>query len=55
MKLKIVKGKNYDVIAAENKCVSCNGSGYYDYANPKNGKVPKCAGCNGTGTDKRSN
>ena len=31
------------------KCIACNGSGYYDWANPRTGKVPKCGACNGTG------
>lgn len=31
----------------EKKCISCNGTGYYD----DNGS-PKCSACNGTGKEK---
>lgn len=51
MKLKITKNKNFDQLREEAKCKSCNGSGYYDWANPRTGKVPPCAACNGTEID----
>lgn len=31
------------------KCVACNGSGYYD--TQINGKTPKCGSCGGTGLE----
>ena len=35
-------------------CGACSGSGYYDYANPHTGRVPKCGACNGTGKERVS-
>jgi len=49
MKLKITKNKNFDQLREEAKCPSCDGSGYYDWADPKTGIVPECASCKGTG------
>lgn len=42
VKTRDAKGVPYD-----NKCVACNGSGYYD--TQRNGKTPKCGSCEGTG------
>ena len=49
MKMKITKNKNYDVLAEENKCPSCAGSGRYDSWDVKKNKPIECGACNGDG------
>lgn len=36
---------------SDDRCIACNGSGNYDWADPKTGKIPKCSSCGGTGKE----
>jgi hypothetical protein len=51
MKLKIVKGPNYDAIPPPKACTSCSGSGYYDSWDYKRNRSIKCSSCDNTGLD----
>lgn len=48
-KYKITKGMNYHEAAKLNKCISCNGSGYYDSWDYENDCAIVCGSCDGTG------
>jgi len=35
----------------DNRCIACNGSGFYDNTASRTGKAIRCSSCNGTGTE----
>lgn len=45
----IIKGKSYVDYANDNKCMYCNGTGYYDDYNVSANKPYYCDACNGSG------
>jgi DnaJ-class molecular chaperone len=51
MKIKITNGTPYTVQAELDKCVACNGSGYYDDWDTKHNRPYLCDACNGTGKE----
>ena len=47
-KMRVTKGKNWDQVKRDNRCVACNGSGWYDSTDSKGRPIP-CGACEGTG------